>query len=127
MNQAPEFEISAFAQTLGCRFLAVGEGKARVALSQQPHLANRAQHMHGGAIFSLIDTAMGMACSSAHGFDRQSVTVECKVNYIRAVQHGEVVCLAEVLHAGRRTLVVEAKVTQDDKLVATAQGTFAMV
>jgi acyl-coenzyme A thioesterase PaaI-like protein len=31
------------------------------------------------------------------------------------------------LHAGRRTLVVEAEVHQDDKLVAKAQGTFAIV
>jgi acyl-coenzyme A thioesterase PaaI-like protein len=32
-----------------------------------------------------------------------------------------------VLHAGRRTLVVEADVRQNDKLVAKAQGTFAIV
>jgi acyl-CoA thioesterase len=28
---------------------------------------------------------MGLACSSAHGFDQQSATIECKINYIRAV------------------------------------------
>ena len=127
MKAEQNWETSAFAQTLGCRFIAVADGKACVALAHQPHLANRGQQMHGGAIFSLIDTAMGMACSSAHGFDQQSVTVECKVNYIRGVSEGEVVCEAEVIHAGRRTLVVEAKVRQNDKLIATAQGTFAVV
>ena len=40
--------------------------------------------MHGGALFSLMDVTMGLACSSSHGFDRQSVTLECKINYIRA-------------------------------------------
>jgi uncharacterized protein (TIGR00369 family) len=126
--KTPEGHItSAYAQTLGCRFIEVGEGQARVALELQPHLHNRAQQMHGGAIFGLIDSAMGMACSSAHGFDRQSSTIECKINYIRGVSQGEVLCTAKVLHAGRRTLVVEAEVTQGDKLIAKAQGTFAQL
>lgn len=91
------------------------------------HLRNRGQVMHGGAIFSLVDIAMGLACSTAHGFDNQSVTLECKINYLRAVSEGEVVCKAQVLHAGRRTLVVEAEVLQGDKLVAKAQGTFVVL
>jgi acyl-CoA thioesterase len=60
-------------------------------------------------------------------FDQQSVTIECKINYIRAVSDGEVLCTARVLHAGRRTLVVDADVLQGDKLVAKAQGTFAVL
>ena len=83
--------------------------------------------MHGGALFSLVDIAMGLACSSTHGFDQQSATIECKINYIRAVSDGEVMCTARVIHPGRRTLVVEADVMQGDKLVAKAQGTFAVL
>ena len=70
---------------------------------------------------------MGLACSSTHGFDQQSATIECKINYVRGVSEGEVLCIAKVLHAGRRTLVVEAEVVQGDKLVAKAQGTFAVI
>ena len=60
-------------------------------------------------------------------FDQQSATIECKINYIRAVAEGEVLCIAKVIHPGRRTLVVEADVLQGDKLVAKAQGTFAVL
>eukprot|EP01133_Synstelium_polycarpum_P002395 gene2395-2724_t len=70
---------------------------------------------------------MGLACSSSHGFDQQSATIECKINYIRAVSDGDVLCTARVIHPGRRTLVVEADVYQDEKLVAKAQGTFALI
>jgi acyl-CoA thioesterase len=70
---------------------------------------------------------MGLACSASHGFDEHSVTLECKINYLRAVGEGEVLCHARVLHAGRRTLMVEAEVLQGDKLVAKATGTFARV
>ncbi|WP_371926284.1 PaaI family thioesterase, partial [Pseudomonas sp. FSL R10-0071] len=38
-----------------------------------------------------------------------------------------VLCIAKVIHPGRRTFVVEADVMQGDKLVAKAQGTFAVL
>ena len=118
---------SAFSELIGCRVQSVQDGIAQVALSLEPQLRNRGGKMHGGVLFSLVDISMGLACSSAHGFDQQSVTIECKINYIRAVSDGEVLCIAKVIHPGRRTLVVEADVLQGDKLVAKAQGTFAVL
>ena len=118
---------SAFSELLGCRVVQLDEGVAHVALSLEPQLRNRGGKLHGGALFSLVDISMGLACSSAHGFDQQSATIECKINYIRAVSDGDVLCTSRVIHAGRRTLVVEAEVYQDDKLVAKAQGTFAVL
>ena len=117
----------AFSELLGCRVVQLDEGVAHVALSLEPQLRNRGGKLHGGALFSLVDISMGLACSSAHGFDQQSVTIECKINYSRAVSDGEVLCIAKVIHPGRRTLVVEADVMQGDKLVAKAQGTFAVL
>ena len=118
---------SAYFQTIGCQLRRLDIGVAEVALPLGDHLRNRGNVMHGGAIFSLVDIAMGLACSSSHGFDQRSVTIECKINYMRSVSEGEVLCIAKVLHAGRRTLVVEAEVLQGEKLVAKAQGTFAVV
>jgi len=118
---------SAFSEMLGCRLQRLETGVAEVALALEPHLRNRGNVMHGGAIFSLVDITMGLACSSVHGFDQRSVTIECKINYMRAVAEGEVLCTATVIHPGRRTLVVEAEVRQGDKLVAKAQGTFAVL
>lgn len=115
---------SAYFRNLGCEVRSLEPGVAEVALPLAPHLRNRAQKLHGGAIFSLVDIAMGLACSTTHGFENRSVTLECKINYLRAVSEGEVVCIARVLHGGRRTLVVEAEVLQGDKLMAKAQGTF---
>jgi len=118
---------SAFSELIGCRVQSVQDGIAQVALSLEPQLRNRGGKLHGGVLFSLVDISMGLACSSVHGFDQQSVTIECKINYIRAVSEGEVLCIAKVIHPGRRTLVVEADVLQGDKLGAKAQGTFAVL
>lgn len=127
MTNVSEVTTSAFSHLLGCEPLRIDGGEAEVRLALRPELRNRAGKLHGGAIFSLVDIAMGLACSSAHGFDRASVTVECKINYMRAIDAGDVHCLARVIHFGSRTLVVEAEVRQDAALVARAQGTFMLV
>ena len=127
MDIAASLTQSAFSELLGCRVVQLDEGVAHVALSLEPQLRNRGGKLHGGALFSLVDISMGLACSSVHGFDQQSATIECKINYIRAVSEGEVLCIAKVIHPGRRTLVVEADVLQGDKLIAKAQGTFAVL
>lgn len=125
MQIPDDLVYSAFSQLLGCRLLRLEDGVAEVALALEPHLRNRGGKLHGGALFSLVDITMGLACSGSHGFDQQSVTVECKINYLRPVSEGEVTCIASVLQAGLRLLVVEADVFQGDKRVAKAQGTFA--
>lgn len=127
MDISEDLVQSAYFKMLGCELRSLDAGIAHVALPLEAHLRNRNNVMHGGAVFSLVDIAMGLACSSSHGFDQRSVTIECKINYVRSVSQGEVLCIARVLHAGRRTLVVEAEVTQDDKLIAKAQGTFAVI
>jgi uncharacterized protein (TIGR00369 family) len=118
---------SAFSRLLGLEILQVGGGEARVRLTLTDELRNLHGKLHGGALFSLIDTAMGQASHSLGDGSPNSVTLECKINYIRPVSEGNVLCHAKVLHAGRRTQVVEAEVLQGDKLVAKAQGTFACV
>lgn len=118
---------SAFARLLGLELLQVGGGEARVRLTLTDDLRNLHGKLHGGALFSLIDTAMGQASHSLGDGGPSSVTLECKINYIRPVGEGSVLCHAKVLHAGRRTQVVEAEVLQGDKLIAKAQGTFACI
>ncbi|MBU0902013.1 MAG: PaaI family thioesterase [Gammaproteobacteria bacterium] len=118
---------SAFSRLLGLNILQVGGGEARVRLALTNDLRNLHGKLHGGALFSLIDTAMGQASHSLGDGGPSSVTLECKINYIRPVADGSVLCHAKVLHAGRRTQVVEAEVWQEDKLIAKAQGTFACI
>ncbi len=127
MEMPESYRRSAFNNLLGAELLSLGNGQSEMWLRMRPELGNRGGKLHGGALFTLVDIAMGLACSDCHGFDRHSVTLECKINYLRAVAEGDVICRAKVIHAGRRTLVLEADVLQGELLVAKAQGTFAVI
>ncbi|MEX6502851.1 PaaI family thioesterase [Pseudomonas zhanjiangensis] len=123
-HNSPVGQDSAFSKLLGMTIDKAENGESQVRMSMQDHLLNLHGRMHGGALFSLIDTALGQASHSLFGGEAGSMTLECKVNYIRAVNEGEIVCNARVLNAGRKVHVLEARVQQGDKLVATAQATF---
>ncbi|GAB3379817.1 PaaI family thioesterase [Azotobacter armeniacus] len=116
---------SAFGRLLGLETLAAGGGEATVRLAMHDGLRNLHGKLHGGALFSLIDSAMGQASHSLGDGTPDSVTPECKVNYIRPVSAGELTCRAWVEHNGKRTQVIEAEVHQAGKLVAKALTTFA--
>lgn len=123
-DASPVGKDSNFSRLLGIRILRAENGEAELRMAMQEQMLNLHGRMHGGALYSLIDTALGQASHSLFGGEAGSMTLECKVNYIRGVEAGEVVCHARVLNAGRKVHVLEARVEQRDKLIATAQATF---
>ena len=124
IEKSPVGQDSNFSRLLGIRILRAENGEAELRMAMQEQMLNLHGRMHGGALYSLIDTALGQASHSLFGGEAGSMTLECKVNYIRGVEAGELVCHARVLNAGRKVHVLEAKVEQGDKLIATAQATF---
>ena len=122
-DASPVGKDSNFSRLLGIRILRAENGEAELRMAMQEQMLNLHGRMHGGALYSLIDTALGQASHSLFGGEAGSMTLECKVNYIRGVEAGEVVCHARVLNAGRKVHVLEARVEQGDKLIATAQAT----
>lgn len=71
--------------------------------------------VHGGVIAALIDTAMGCAVHSLLPVAARYVTSELNVRFLRAagLSSGTLLCRGEVIKAGRRSMVVEARVTDD--------------
>ena len=115
---------SHFSRLLGIRIIRAENGEAELRMDMQDNLLNLHGRMHGGALYSLIDTALGQASHSLFGGLAGSMTLECKINYIRGVESGEVICHAKVLNAGRSVHVLEARAEQNGKLLAQAQATF---
>lgn len=99
------------------------DGRSRVVLDASDRHLNAGGSVHGGAIATLCDTAMGLAVAAA-GVD-SPVTIEMKVTYLRPGDRGKLVADAVVRKTGKRIVVVEAEVAQNDETVALATATFA--
>ena len=84
--------------------------------------------VHGGVLAMLADTAGGFAAFLAAPAGYRVVTIEMKINFLEAVEHGEVRADAHVLRQGKSTSVVDCEVTDEDRrLVSKALMTFAVI
>lgn len=86
------------------------------------------QVVHGGVLAMLADTAGGFAAFLVAPARARVVTVEMKINFLEAVDHGQIRADARVLRQGRNFSVVDCEVTdQDRRLVGKALMTFAVI
>ena len=116
-----------FLQHVGARIVEKADGAAVVSVAIQSHHHNSSGLVHGGVAYTLADTAMGAALYSTLGTDERCATIEIKISYFRPVTGGELVCRSRVVHRGRNTASLEAQLTVEGTLVASATGTFAIV
>jgi uncharacterized protein (TIGR00369 family) len=97
-------------------------GTATVLLQADDRHLNAHGTVHGGAIATLVDMAMGGAVAAA-GVEAPA-TIEMKVTYLEPGRPGPLQAVAKVRKRGRRITIVEAEVTQEGDLVALALATF---
>ena len=71
--------------------------------------------LHGGATAALIETAASVAARVAAPDDAVPVGAELTVSHLRSVSQGWVKATATPLHRGRRTVVYQVTVTDDDE------------
>ena len=75
--------------------------------------------LHGGATAALIETAASVAARAAASDDAIPVGAELSVSHLRSVTKGWVRATAIPLHRGRRTVVYQVTVTdEDDRTIA---------
>jgi uncharacterized protein (TIGR00369 family) len=111
---------------LGMRVTAVGDGTATFEMPVTESLYNPNAMAHGGALSSLLDSAMGFAVVSTLGPGENFTTVDLTVNFIRpvTVESGMLRSIGRVIHRGRQIAVAEATCTDAaGQLVARASST----
>lgn len=116
-----------FRRFLGIQYREKNDRRAVVVLPIDEDKRNIRGVAHGGVVASLIDIAMGTAASGGDYQTRSRlvVTLEMKVNYLAPAVGAELTATAEVLHLGRRTIVVRCEVLTDTgKICAIGLGTF---
>ena len=115
-------------ETLSIETVDKSDGEAVATMDATEVHTNDGGIVHGGAIATLADCAMGSAvCTTLD--DEMPLTVEMKVNYLEAATEGRLEATARVRRRGKRFIVVEAEVVQKDSggSVAYATATFTAV
>ena len=114
-----------FAKLLGIQLEDVSEGRSVLTMPIRADLKQNHGVAHGGAIASLIDSAMAFAIIPLLAEKERTTTVDLTIHYLRPLTEGVAKSTARVVRAGRRVVVVSAEVVDHkEQLVATAVSTY---
>lgn len=116
-----KFEHNHFPRLLGIEIDSMEPGRARLGVEVTQKLLQLAGVMHGGALATLIDTAVAMAIVGVSQPGDRFTTVEMKINYLSAVSSGRIVADARLIRDGRRIVVADCDVF-DEKGKHLAKG-----
>ena len=127
-GQKPSMTTSGFQKLVGTTVTQAEDGRAVVTLDAGEDHANRHGTVHGGALATLVDSAMGAAVFSQFDGEQAPVTIEMKVTYLEPAPIGRLTATAQVRRAGKRITIVETEVAgENGDMVAHGIGTFTTV
>jgi uncharacterized protein (TIGR00369 family) len=120
-----ESEDAEFSTDMGIQFLGMIDGAMTLQLDLLPKHMSRASRVHGGVLFTLLDSALGRAILNELPDGRGCATVEIKINYFRPVQGGRVTARAWKRELTKSLGYAEGEVLNEEgKVLARASGTF---
>lgn len=122
-------EITGLLDHIGYRKVSDVDGTLTWELPVAPHVVNTSGGLQGGLIATLADIAAGTLALELRPPNTGIVTSDLSVRYFRAITGGVARAVSRVVHAGKRSIVVQVEVFggPDDTVAALATVNFATV
>ena len=106
---------------LGATLIDGGAGRATISMRIGSQHLNFLGGCHGGALFSLADMALGLACNS---YGTVAALIDAHMTFPVAVKEGDTLFARAIeITRGRRLATYRMEVSRDDELVSTMTGT----
>lgn len=125
------FYAAPFVTHLGIELESIGEGTCVTSLELEERHLQQDGFVHAGVHAAIADHTAGVAAATLLRDRKIVLTVEYKINLLRAARGKRLICAASVLKPGRRYAVVESEVTcvadDEKRLVSKMTATIAYV
>jgi 1,4-dihydroxy-2-naphthoyl-CoA hydrolase len=118
-----------FFELIGAELVEASAAEVRGRLAWDESRCTAGGLLHGGALMALADGCGGVcAYLNLPEGAAATATIESKTNFLGAVRSGTVHARSTPLHAGRRTVVVDTELRDDEgRLVARVTQTQAVL
>ena len=121
------FSRQGFMRTLGAVLESVEPGAVTVSCGFNEGLTQQHGLLHGGVVASLVDVACGYAALSVMPADRDVLTVEFKVHFLKPADTDRLIAVGQVVQAGRTLTVCEGSVFDGTRTQLLARMTATMI
>lgn len=110
---------------LGIKLIDIKKGWAKLSLPFSEKLIQPYGAVHGGAIFSLADSALSMALIGLTKKEERFTTLEMKINYVSPFNGGEITAEAKIIDEVREAVVGDVTIIDEKgRLIAKSIGTY---
>ena len=112
-----------FLEYIHAEAVPMADGGVQLELKVEAEHTNLYGIIHGGALMTLADTAMGAAALARN---KKVVTMNLSMDFMHSVpMTTRIIATGTVLHDGRHTMTLESEIRDEaGKLFAKAHGTF---
>jgi acyl-CoA thioesterase len=119
-DSARFFSADAFAREMGVDLVMVAPGRARVKMEVRDRHLNSHGTVHGGALFTLADTAFALA-SNSHGIP--AAAINAHISYLKAALRGTLTADAEEFALNPKLASYTVQITDEEGArIAIFQG-----
>jgi uncharacterized protein (TIGR00369 family) len=121
------FDRQGFMRTLGAVLDSIESGTVTISCGFEDGLTQQHGLFHGGVVASLVDVACGYAALSLMPEDREVLTVEFKVHFLKPAKTDRVIAVGQVIQTGRTLTVCEGSVFDASRTRMVARMTATMM
>ncbi len=121
------FDKQGLMTTLGASLDHVEPGLVRISCTFQEGLSQQHQFFHAGVMTSIVDSACGYAAATKAPLDKEVLTVEFKVNFLKPARTSKIVAIGTVMQSGRTLTVCEGEVYDESETVLIAKMTATII
>lgn len=121
------FSRQGFMKTLGAEIESVKPGEVTLTCVFTNGLTQQHGLLHGGVVASLADVACGYAALSLMPSEREVLTVEFKIHFLKPAKTQRLVAIGKVVQSGRTLTVCEGTVFDETRTRTLARMTTTMM
>ena len=123
------FKQQGLMNTLNASLDKVESGLVQISSKFSDSLSQQHNFFHAGVMTSIVDSACGFAAMTLAPEDKDILTVEFKINFIRPGRTTKLIAVGKVIQSGKTLTICEGSVYDDSgqKLIAKMTATMITV
>lgn len=121
------FDKQGFMQTMNAQLKEVQKGQVKITCEFSEALTQQHGFFHAGVLTSLVDSACGYAALTLMPPDKEVLTVEFKVNFLKPANTAKIIATGTVLQSGKNLTICEGHVFDETKTKLLAKMTATMI